>query len=388
MGSCISKCSTKTTPSSSSKEVVNLVQDKLVVISQQPSKVPPTILPPKKSPHSLCSSPPFSCPTSVSTSSCSSSKSPLSSTCSSSISYSNYTNDLLWSYGKENPHYSARTSPVKSVSVKLPAPSNSVAVSVKSRQFEQPKHAGSLVPSKRLRDNSPNLTRQKSFRREPERQYLVTSSLPPRNLGYSSPSRRYHSDVTEPAERPPVVKHSIPRRNVVSSSPSRRFNNENSERERHQIVKNPLPPRNLISSSPSRRFDSDNSESDRPHYVTSSLSRRNLTSSSPSRKFQGDILREVPQNRPKESCIGEVGSKRNPAPTWSSARNKENISASPLNNATRDGSSMKKTETCTHKIDPKADRNAVEQLVPNQDWDLLPHDIDNPLIALDCFIFL
>ncbi|PIA28481.1 hypothetical protein AQUCO_06900037v1 [Aquilegia coerulea] len=384
MGSCISKCNPKTT--SSSKEV-NLVQDKLVVISSQPSKVP-TILPPKKSPHSLCSSPPFSCPTSVSTSSCSSSKSPLSSTCSSSISYSNYTNEFLWSYGKENPHYSARSSPVKSVSVKLPAPTNSVVVSLKSKQFDQPKHVGSLVPSKRLRDNSPNLTRQKSFRREPERQYLVTSSLPPRNLGYSSPSRRFHNDVTEPAERPPVVKQSVPRRNMVSSSPSRRFNNENSERERHHVVKNPLPPRNLVSSSPSRRFNNDISESDRLHHVTSSLSRRNLTSSSPSRRFQGDILREVPQNQPKESCNGEVGSKRNSGSTWSSARNKENVCASPLNNATRGGSSMKKTETCTHKIDPKADRNAVEQSVPNQDWDLLPHDVDNPLIALDCFIFL
>ncbi|KAF9599785.1 hypothetical protein IFM89_001731 [Coptis chinensis] len=235
----------------------------------------------------------------------------------------------------------------------------------------------------------PTLHRQNSFRREPERNHTGTNSFPQRNLGSSSPSIRFYSDTSEP-ERPHVT-NSVPRRSVVSSSPSRRFHSDVSESDRPHSVTTSVPRRNcLVSSSPSRRFGSDISEHDIQQPLTNSLPRRYLSSSSPSRRFNSDTNREIQKNRPKESCNNnEATSKKNAASVCSSARNKENVCPSPWNNAMRDGSSMKKTETCTYKIDPGADQDAVGQMLSKHDWDSLPiDDIDNPLIALDCFIFL
>ncbi|KAL5714567.1 hypothetical protein ACHQM5_016511 [Ranunculus cassubicifolius] len=341
MGSCISKCKPKSSP----KEL-NLVQDKLVITQQTPTKDPPTISPSKKSStcsvsnnSSAFSKSPLSSSCSVSTDSSAFTKSPLSSTCSSSTSNSN---EFVWTYGKENLHPSV---PVKSVS---PAPEKSVPVQ------NQPKYVNSSTPKKRSRSNSPVLTRQKSFRRETEAPHQITVPLSRRNLGSSSPSRILHSRIPETEKFHGYT--AVPKRNIAASSPSRRFGSDVLGINRKNY---------LISSSPSRRFGTDISET-----------RRNLSSPSPSRRFDGDIGREISKSR----LTGEVGSKRNSLTMLSSSRNKENIRTSPSNNSIRDGSCMRKTETCTHRIDPRAN----QQMVCNQE----NGSLSDPHISLDCFIFL
>lgn len=52
-------------------------------------------------------------------------------------------------------------------------------------------------------------------------------------------------------------------------------------------------------------------------------------------------------------------------------------------------SCLSNRETCIHRISSKIDELAVEEALRHQDNDaILMEDIDNPLISLDCFIFL
>ncbi|XP_042477243.1 probable serine/threonine-protein kinase dyrk2 [Macadamia integrifolia] len=126
-------------------------------------------------------------------------------------------------------------------------------------------------------------------------------------------------------------------------------------------------------------------EFERPQ-PTSSLPRRNFGSPSPSRRFNGDPCRGIPINAPKRCNSPNRGN---------SPKRKENLQLrSPLNKVSRDGSSqlMRKRETCTHHIQDGIgidDQNSVGAMVLNKDSNSLPmDDLNNPLISLDCFIFL
>ncbi|XP_043721765.1 uncharacterized protein LOC122669147 [Telopea speciosissima] len=125
-------------------------------------------------------------------------------------------------------------------------------------------------------------------------------------------------------------------------------------------------------------------EFERTQSTSSSLPRRNFGSPSPSRRFNGDpCSRGIPLN----------ATKRSNSPNRSCAR-KENLQLrSPINKVSRDGLSqlMRKRETCTHHIQDgiNNDQNSVGAMVCNKDSNSLPiDDLNNPLISLDCFIFL
>ncbi|KAF9599787.1 hypothetical protein IFM89_001733 [Coptis chinensis] len=178
---------------------------------------------------------------------------------------------------------------------------------------------------------SPTLNQQNSFRREPKRHRFGTSFLHPTNLGPSSPCPRFHIEIPESGKL-----------YAVTSS---------------------IPTRNLDCSWPRQEFKSRLSDPDRSHVVTNSVPQRSL------------------KNRPKEMNMNSVA-------VWPSARSKENTRASPWDNAIQDGSSMKKTEKFIDEIDPGADNNAVGTMVSDLYWELPIDDIDNPLISLDCFLFL
>lgn len=49
---------------------------------------------------------------------------------------------------------------------------------------------------------------------------------------------------------------------------------------------------------------------------------------------------------------------------------------------------MKKEISCIHRISSKIDEVAVREAVGDLDAVVAMEDIDNPLISLDCFIFL
>ncbi|XP_059455368.1 QWRF motif-containing protein 2 [Corylus avellana] len=290
MGSCISKCRNKKKHSlkKNSLEESNSVQDKLV-ISQAPktpniphsNKISPS---PPSPTTSISSTSSLTCTTSNATTVSSS----LSSTASSEILGSkdrSFSNEFLWSCIKENPHI-IRINSIKENAFLL-APAKPMAAPAK--QSIPPKVVGS-TPQKRARSRSPApLTRQKSFRREPEWPN-PPYSLPSRTLRSPSPSRRYNGDRSGPISTNASVLESHSKRVVGSYV-------------RKENIR-PASPNNIVSSRP----------------------------------------------RP---CL----------------RNKE---------------------TFTHRIGSKIDEFAVGKALSDHEMiDSVPmEDIDNPLISLDCFIFL
>ncbi|XP_059630304.1 A-agglutinin anchorage subunit [Cornus florida] len=294
MGSCISKCRSK--KKYSEEEDCDYVQDKLVISQAQVSPLPP---PPITKKYSL---PPSSPPSSTSSTSCTTSSSysltsssSSSSSCSSSIlslKDRSFSNEFLWSCAKDNPHIMLidKSAPTKVHVAKL-AP-------VKQSIPQRPVRA---TPQKRARASSPTLTRQKSFRKEPEK---------------------------------PNSPYSVSSRTLRSPSPSRRFST-------------------------------------------------------------GENCKGVLSNSPKESLgTRSIGSKVSKVSSEaSSCVRKETVRpVSPSNNtiSTRHCSCSRNREKCTIQIGSKVDEIAVEEVVSNADVDqaIPTEDINNPLIALDCFIFL
>ncbi|KAJ9146233.1 hypothetical protein P3X46_028523 [Hevea brasiliensis] len=167
--------------------------------------------------------------------------------------------------------------------------------------------------------------------------------------------------------------------------------------------KQPIPQRVHGSSTPQKRVRS-NSTSPlnrqksfrrEPERINSSYYPpiRTLRSPSPSRRFNGESGRGILTGTPKESCSKRtVSSKVNAAANSvsSSLMRKENLRpVSPyINSSHHLRSCLKNKETCIHRISSKIDEVAVEEALANHDSDAPMEDIDNPLISLDCFIFL
>ncbi|KAJ4966676.1 hypothetical protein NE237_018525 [Protea cynaroides] len=159
------------------------------------------------------------------------------------------------------------------------------------------------------------------------------------------------------------------------------------------------PQKRTCNSSPSlARQRSFRKEFERTQTI-SSLPRRNFGSPSPSRRFNGDPCRGIPMNSPKRcnspktSCDQDIKLKNNVVKPISSSSRKDNLqhqSRSSLNKVSRDGSQlMRKRDTCTHHIQDGIDHNSIGAIMCNNDSNSLPiDDINNPLISLDCFIFL
>ncbi|XWS23660.1 hypothetical protein CRYUN_Cryun28dG0034200 [Craigia yunnanensis] len=309
MGSCISKCR----PKKNYIEDFSHVQDKLVISSQQAPKTPipvsnkisPFPLSPTISSSSSVSS--FTCSTSnTSTSSCSS----LSSSASilSSKLDRSFSNEFLWACVKENPHI-IRINSIKEASLALAttkSPSQKLDSLVKpvvapAKQAIPPREKGS-TPQKRGRSSSPStLTRQKSFRKEPDRL----------NSAYYLPSRSFRSP-----------------------SPSRRFSGDKNNRG-----------------------------------ILASTSKEN-------------------------SSKRIVGPKVNALDSISSSRRKENFRPSTPMLSSHPSplikSSLRNRETFIHRISSKIDETALRAALSSQQEhdSITMEDIDNPLISLDCFIFL
>ncbi|KAK1371199.1 segmentation polarity homeobox protein engrailed [Heracleum sosnowskyi] len=208
MGSCISKFNSN--KKNQEEHIESIVQDKLVISQapisiSTPPPVPETPKPPYPSPLSPTSSisassfSSFYCATSTnSTSSSNVSLSSSSSSLSSSIicpkERSTFSNDYLRSCVKENPQVikgkidrfcDQTPRPNKTCNTKL---RNNISTQGKSI-VASPRECNK--PKKRSRANSPNLTRQKSLRKEaPER----ASSTPSRIIRSPSPTRRFNSE--------------------------------------------------------------------------------------------------------------------------------------------------------------------------------------------------
>ncbi|XP_062159739.1 uncharacterized serine-rich protein C215.13 [Alnus glutinosa] len=116
-------------------------------------------------------------------------------------------------------------------------------------------------------------------------------------------------------------------------------------------------------------------------------------SPSPSRRYTGDRSGPLLTNAPAESHSKRVvGSKANTVSSVPSPLRKENFRPASPNNiiSSRPRPCLRNKETCTHRIGSKIDEVAVGKALSDHDMiDSIPmEDIDNPLISLDCFIFL
>ncbi|XP_022772341.1 uncharacterized serine-rich protein C215.13-like [Durio zibethinus] len=305
MGCCISKCR----PKKHYIEDLSHVQDKVVISSSQAPKTPvpvsnkisPLPLSPTISSSSSVSS--FTCTTSSNTtSSCSSLPSSSSVLSSKDRSFSN---EFLWACVKENPHI-IRINSIKEASLALATTKSPLAKPTVApvKQAIQAMEKGS-TPRKRGRSSSPStLTRQKSFRKEPDR---LNSAyyLPSRSLRSPSPSRRFIGDTYS-------------NRGILATT----------------ISKEICSSKRIVAS----KVNALNS-------VSSSLRKENFRPSSPT-------LSSHNPSTPLKSCL----------------RNRE---------------------TFIHRISSKLDESALRAALAQQENDsIFMEDIDNPLISLDCFIFL
>ncbi|XP_071925817.1 uncharacterized protein [Coffea arabica] len=121
-----------------------------------------------------------------------------------------------------------------------------------------------------------------------------------------------------------------------------------------------------------------------------------MRSPSPSRRFTGDSFRDSPMNTAKEiysrrAAVPKANS-INPIPTSSSIMRKDSfrIPPSPSYDLGKSNTILKSREALiTQQIGSRNSPIAVGQKEANQDVEsMVVEDVNNPLIALDCFIFL
>ncbi|RDX64570.1 hypothetical protein CR513_56856, partial [Mucuna pruriens] len=210
--------------------------------------------------------------------------------------------------------------------------------------------------------DNPHITRINSLR-EPTLSFMPTPKPKPqhRNINPSSPK--------------PKPKHNLP---TLKQSPPQSFS---------------MPQKRLRSNSPTnltrqKSFRKDTERSVTINYA-SNIQSRTLRSPSPSRRFNGDKCGSANSN----SATTLTDSKR--------MMNSSKVSVSPLHSHSVSSSTRKESvkastpNNCSRRIlhsrgvGPKIDETVVKDVLSDHDMDLtLMEDIDNPLIALDCFIFL
>lgn len=325
MGSCISKQPKKCYI----EDFSHNVQDKLVISSTSlsQSQAPKTpIIPVTNRISPLPLSPTISSSSSVSSFTCTTTSSTTGSCSSVSSSASvlsskdrSFSNEFLWACVKENPHI-IRINSIKEASRALSAtnsPSQRLESPViKPKQSIQPMEKGSATPKKRGRSSSPStLTRQKSFRKEPNDHRLINSS-------YNLPSSR----------------------GLRSPSPSRRFSTGDHKNSSRGIL-----------ASTSKEICSSSKRIVGPKVnALNSVSSCSLRKENYFRPNSSNPMLNHPSPPPLKSCL----------------RNRE---------------------TFIHRISSKLDESALRAaLAAQQDQNdsITMEDIDNPLISLDCFIFL
>ncbi|KAG5036200.1 hypothetical protein JHK87_011110 [Glycine soja] len=163
-----------------------------------------------------------------------------------------------------------------------------------------------------------------------------------------------------------------------------------------------MPQKRVRSNSPTnltrqKSFRKDTERSVTINYASNMQSRTLIRSPSPSRRFNGDKCGSanlgITINSSKVSSVSGVHSNSHHHSVLPSTRKESVKAVSPNNNNCSRRvlhSGLRNThETRTLGVGPKVDETVVKDVVSDLDMDLtLMEDIDNPLISLDCFIFL
>ncbi|KAG6624359.1 hypothetical protein CIPAW_16G021200 [Carya illinoinensis] len=173
--------------------------------------------------------------------------------------------------------------------------------------------------------------------------------------------------VSKPMVAP--VKHSIPKK-VASSTPQKRVRSSSPT---------PLPRQKSFRREP---------EGSSPAY---SVPNRIQRSPSPSWRYNGDRYRAFLTNTSIESHSKRmVGLRSNTVSSVPSSVRNETLRPASPSNSSRRRPYLRNREMQIHRVGSKIDEVAVGKAVSDHDMDSIPmeEDIDNPLISLDCFIFL
>ncbi|CAL0319443.1 unnamed protein product [Lupinus luteus] len=345
MGCCISKCIPNKPSHQDQHKKFNHVHNNLIISQASPTS---SIIVPhhsskniSPSPHSPTSSTStitsFTC-TTTSNTTISSSTSSLSSSSSTFTSKErSFSNDFLWSCYKDNPHI-IRINSLREATTTLPL----MPIKPKNTKPSPPKHdfapknlsspqnvfvGSSSMQQKRVRSNSPvNLTRQKSFRKHTNSTICITPHV--KDFDRSKNIGESHIIVGQ-----------------LSQKESERSN---------------IPSRMLRSPSPSRRSN-----------------------------INGEKYCGRSNNTVSKSMINapKVSAAHSSHCVSSSVRKESFKVANPNNSSRRFHNGLKHREICTAKR-VGSDETVVNDVLSDQNMDLIMEDIDNPLISLDCFIFL
>ncbi|KAK7282673.1 hypothetical protein RIF29_11636 [Crotalaria pallida] len=341
MGCCISKCKPNK-PSHSQEEEHQFnddIQDTNLVISKpSPITIIPhhsskkiTPSPPSPTSSSTSSISSFTCTTTTSNNTLSySSTSSLSSSASSALTSKDrsFSNEFLWSCYKDNPHINRI---------------NSLRETTTTLQFMQTK------PNKAqpIRSIKPSSTKHglTPMKLSPQQNVVGCSSMPQKRVRSNSPAylTRQKSFRKHPNSYTGVVDQSA--RQLCLKKPE----------------KSNIQSGVLGSPSTSRRFNINGD------------------------KYFGSSNHSVSQriiNSPKDSAAHCISS---------SIRKESFKAASPNNSSSRRfHNGLRHREICTaYRVGSKIDETVVNDVLSsNQDLDSMMEDIDNPLISLDCFIFL
>ncbi|OIV96767.1 hypothetical protein TanjilG_19926 [Lupinus angustifolius] len=351
MGCCISKCIPNKPSHEDQHKKFNHVHDNLIISQTSPTS---SIIVPRHSsknispsPHSPTSSTStitsFTC-TTTSNTTISSSTSSLSSASSTFTSKDkSFSNDFLWSCYKDNPHIirinslreATTTLPLMPIKPKKHQPRNIKPSSPKHsfapKKLSPPQNVvvgSSSMTHKRVRSNSPvNLTRQKSFRKHTNSTVCLTPDV--KDFDRSKNIGESHIIVGQLSQKEPERSNNIPSRMLGSPSPSRMSN------------------------------------------------------------INGDKYCGSANNSASKSMINAPKvSAAHSSHRVSSSASKENFkAANPNNTSRRFHNGLKHREICTAKR-VGSDETMVNDVLSDHNMDSIMEDIDNPLISLDCFIFL
>ena len=272
----------------------------------------------------------------------------------------------------------APTSPISVLDIKPPSPSPSHSTSSFSSFSCTTSNTSSSCSSSS--SSSVLSSKDRSFSNEflwacvKENPHVICTD-PIKESPVKSVSGKFHAPkLVSPAKSSVVVpaKQLMPQR-VVGSTPQKRVR-----------ASSPV----LVRQKSFRR------EPERPNSAYSLPSRTLRSSPSPSRRFEGDKCRGMLANAPQESvCKRSTSPKGNAVNSSLSSVRKGSVNLrppSPNNNSSRHPSCLRNREMGSQpNVGSKIGEIAVGEVLSNLGIDSLPtEDIDNPLISLDCFMFL
>ncbi|XP_020202549.1 A-agglutinin anchorage subunit [Cajanus cajan] len=208
--------------------------------------------------------------------------------------------------------------------------------------------------------DNPHITRINSLR-EPSLSFMPPTKPKPQHTN----TKTLKPNLATTLKQSPTQSLSMPQKRVRSNSPTNLTRQKSFRKDTERSIIINYASNNMQSwTSPSRRFNgADKCASPNNLATTVTDSRRRMMNSS-----------KVSVSAIHSHCV-------------SSSTRKESVKGASPRRVVHSG--LRHTESCSVGVGSKVDETVVKDVMSDHDMDLtLMEDIDNPLISLDCFIFL